>query len=55
MDFDLRVLDEYFASLKAGSDPYLTLFPEGKVFGFARDSMDSISERNSGVKDRGFK
>ncbi|KAJ7817938.1 hypothetical protein B0H14DRAFT_2601663 [Mycena olivaceomarginata] len=51
MDFDLRVLDEYFASLKAGSDPYITLFPEGKVSGFARDSMGSISERNSGVKE----
>jgi hypothetical protein len=55
MDFDLRELDEYFASSGAGSDPYITLFPEGKVSGLARDSVGSISKRNAGVEDRGFK
>jgi hypothetical protein len=53
-DFDLRELDEYFASSGAGSEPYITLFPESKVSGFARDSMGSISKRNAAVEDRGF-
>ncbi|KAF8218094.1 hypothetical protein K438DRAFT_1952938 [Mycena galopus ATCC 62051] len=30
MDFNLQVLDEYFASSGAGSDPYTPLFPEGE-------------------------
>ncbi|KAF8164106.1 hypothetical protein K438DRAFT_2067464 [Mycena galopus ATCC 62051] len=34
-----------------GSDPYTT---EGKVSGFARDSVESISETDPGVEDRGF-
>ncbi|KAF8203540.1 hypothetical protein K438DRAFT_1757856 [Mycena galopus ATCC 62051] len=54
MDFDLRVLDEYFASSGAGSDPYTTFFPEGKVSGFARDSVGRISETDPGVDDSGF-
>jgi hypothetical protein len=44
MDFNLQVLDEYFASSGAGSDPYTTFFPEGEV-----DSMGSISETDTGV------
>ncbi|KAF7336349.1 hypothetical protein MVEN_02183400 [Mycena venus] len=54
MDFNLQVLDEYFASSGAGLDPYTTLFPEAEVSGFARDSMGSISETDTGVENRGF-
>jgi hypothetical protein len=49
-----RCWDEYFASSGAGSDPYTTLFPEGEVSGFTRDSMGSISETDTGVENHGF-
>ncbi|KAF8170835.1 hypothetical protein K438DRAFT_1773514 [Mycena galopus ATCC 62051] len=53
-DFNLEVLDEYFASSGAGSDPYTTLFPEGEVPGLPRDSIGSITETDTGVENHGF-